>query len=514
MTAQLKENFEKLKGKVLEKKQVLAEILRKRGKKSLYEYAKEYISVNLNNPIKKRREEFIGAFKNEVELRLGKDVAEKAAMQLENHYYVSTVDHHGPVCHPFFINGNLLSAAPFFEHSDPSLTSVIVLPCANVSLNNSSFPRGLLFHSYAKGKITEHRIPILPAKDRLSPVYNYRSYTKEEIERFKKAVDEKVRNQEVHPEEAEKLNQLIDEIYMTPEALNAENYSVQSTITNFKLWKKFFGPHHEEAPDLIYIEQEWIVAKLLIDFHLHKDTIVNHFLFDDNYSPLINKYFEGIQGAFERQDKYGTYMFWAMPPNAKYRIQLWKQDKYLVSEDGTYKIELTPDAIKKGLESKELIPGMMLTYIVLSFYYGLKCLGGFSQVNYLTYMKDAYLRLQVDYQNYRSIEVCARAQTKELGGDMVIAFMEGPNNEMIPATGLDLILYGHKDTWPLLIEESKEIGVEEAINPLFPEFYTIVYPDTQRDPELLTVTASDITKLTNLDKKIKACVKIKVHDNF
>jgi hypothetical protein len=240
------------------------------------------------------------------------------------------------------------------------------------------------------------------------------------------------------------------------------------------------------------------------------DTTITHILFDNDYEPLIDQYFENIQGAYSRKENYGTYLFWALPKGSKYRMQLWKQGKYLVSEDGSYKIELTPDAIEKALETKELIPSMMLTFIVLSFYYGLKCLGGFSQVNYLTFMKNAYIKMQTERGNYRSIEVCARAQTKEIS-EYTIAFVGGPSGEVIPATGIDLILYGDEKTWPTLMEESKTIGLEEAINPLMPEFYSIIYPEVARDPELSKVTPTDITNLTKLDSKIKACCQIKNH---
>src|SRR5581483_7014348 len=179
----LKANFEQLVEKVLEKRPVLREIIQKRGKKNLYDYAKDYINVNLNPPIQQRQDEMIGTFQSEVERLLGNQVAQEAAQQLAAHYYVSTADHHGPVTHPFFVNSNLLTAAPFFEHSDSVLKNVIVLACGSVSLNNSSWPRGLLFNTYTKDKIQTQKLSFFPAKDRLCPVFNYRAYTKEDIER-------------------------------------------------------------------------------------------------------------------------------------------------------------------------------------------------------------------------------------------------------------------------------------------------------------------------------------------
>lgn len=511
MTSSLQDNFKKLKDKVLERRPVLKEILTKRGDKNLFDYAKEYISVNLNNPIRFRQEELINTFKEEVAKRLGDEIAEGAARQLENYYFVSTTDHHGPLLHPFFINGNLAAAAPYFEMADPLLKYVIVLPCANISLNNSSYPRGLIFNSCKNGKITFHRIPFFPANMRLCPVYNFRPYTKEDIDRARQLLRSEISNNNLPKEEADKVSVIIDEIYDQPDVYTCDNYSDQVTKTNFKIWKKFFGSSQDRSPDLIYIEQEALVARLLMKYHLHGDTTITHILFDNAYDPLIEQYFDDIQGAFSKKDKYGTYLFWALPKGAKYRIQLWKQGNKLISEDGSYEIELTPETLEKALAAKELIPSMMLTFIVLSFYYGLKCLGGFSQVNYLTFMKNAYIKMQTERGNYRSIEVCARAQTKEIGGDFSITFIKGPKGEMLPATGIDLILYGSENTWPTLMEESKTIGLDEAFNPIMPEFYSIIYPEVERDPELSKITSTDITKLTRFDQKIKACCEIRDH---
>jgi len=513
MSIRLEDQFKRLKEKVLEKRPILREIIVKRGAKSLYDYAKEYISVNLNPPIRQRQDELISTVEAEVMRLLGKKIAREAAVQLEHYYYVSTADHNGPLCHPFFINSNLLTAAPFFEHSDPLLNNVIVLSCGSVSLNNSSYPRGLLFNTYTKGRIQTQKLSFFPAKDRLCPVFNYRPFGVEDIERAKGSLYQMVSSQDVHREEASKIDSLLDEIYMRPDILACESFSDQTAKSNFYLWKKFFGAKNiDEAPNLIYLEQESLVSKLIVAFHLYSDTTISHIFFDNTYDPLILNYFEGIMGAFDRKDHYGTYLFWGLPKGAKYRIQLWKQGNELKSEDGSYRIQLNPGALKKALETKEIMPSMMLSHMVLSFYYGLKCLGGFSQVNYLTLMKNAYIKMQVDRGNYRSIEVCARSQTKEMGGDFTFSFLGGSKGELVPSTGLDLIMYGTDQTWSCLVEQSKQITLEEAIYPLMPEFYRIIYPETQRDPELISLSAENITSLLQLDKKMKACTYINTHE--
>jgi hypothetical protein len=57
--------------------------MQKRGNKNLYDYAKDYINVNLNPPIQQRQDEMIGILQEEVERLLGKDVSKSVAEQLE-----------------------------------------------------------------------------------------------------------------------------------------------------------------------------------------------------------------------------------------------------------------------------------------------------------------------------------------------------------------------------------------------------------------------------------------------
>ena len=501
--------FQRLKEAVLSKRPVLKEILEKHGYKNLFQYAQDYIAVNLPPAIKERQDEFLGTLKQEISRLLGDEVAESVAEQLRSYYFVSTADHHGPFTSPFFLSGNLLMSAPYKVLKDPKLQNVIALACANVSLNNSSFPRGLLFHSFANGKTQTHRLSFLPSNDHSSTVYNYRPYSEKDIKKIKSLLAEKVGAGLVKKTEQDQLNKLIDEIYGKPEVLAAKNYSDQVTITNFELWKRYFAKckHKHTPPNLIYLEQESLVVRLLIDHHLYRDTVVQRILFNPSYFEPIKKYFENIMGAFCREHNYGTYFFWYIPEKNDRRIQMWIEGNKLVVEGGGYELDLTPEAIQKALEEKKIMPSMLTIFLVLSFYYGLKCLGGFSQVNYLTEMKNAYIKMNADLGNYRSIEMCARAQTKELC-EFTTAFIQTPEGT-IPATGLDLILHGDENTWDFFVDESKQITLGEAFSPLYPEFYRIIYAEGQRDAELMEVTDKDITQLAGLEQKIRPCAILK-----
>ncbi len=488
---------------VLSKRPILRELMKKHGEKTLAEYASLYTDVNLNPPIQRRQDELISTIREEVAKRLGDAVGAGVARQLERYYFVSTSDHHGPIVDTSFSNANLLAAVSHAAHQDPALEYIIVLACSSISFRNISFPRGLVFHTVKEGVSDLEHLSFFPASARSCPVFNFRSYTTTEIEQVKKTIHKNKYRSEIE----DKLVALLDDVYLQPAALAAGTFSEQVTLTNAALWRKFFQPNSAPA-ELLSIEQESVVTALLLRYHLDQDTIIQHVLLDDAYEPILKQYFDGIMGGFSTTEHSGSYLFWALPPGQKYRVQLWKQGNQLVTDDGSYRVDLTVDALRGALERKEIFPTTLLDFFVLSFYYGLKCLGGFNQINYLTSMKDAYIKMNVDLMNYRSIEVCARAQTREMSDGYLIAYGQTPDNTVVPVNGIDLYLYGNAQTWPTIQSVAETVTINDALYPALPEFYRYVYTEEQRLPELSAITPEQVILQRGTLPLLKPCVTL------
>jgi hypothetical protein len=489
---------------VLSKRPILRELIQKHGQKTLAEYASLYIDVNLNPPIKQRQDELISTIRDDVSARMGEKIGQGVARQLEKYYFVSTSDHHGPVVDTSFSNANLLAGVSHAAHEDPDLEYIIVLACSSISFRNISFPRGLVFHAMNNGMADTERLSFFPASARSCPVFNFRGYTADEIQQVQKTITKKHYPQTTK----DKLNQLLESVYLQPDVLACKTFTDQVTLTNAAMWKQFFLPHAQPPAELLSIEQEAIVTQLLLRYHLDQDTTIWHVLFNEGYEPLLKQYFDGIMGAFSTTNHSGSYLFWALPPGSKYRQQLWKQGKRLVTDDGSYGVDLTPDAIRGALERKEIFPTTMLDFFVLSFYYGLKCLGGFNQINYLTFMKNAYIKMCVDRMNYRSIEVCARSQTKEMSDGYLVAYGQTPTGEVLPVNGVDMYLYGNDQTWATVQSTANTLTINDALYPAMPEFYRYVYTEVERDATLSAITPEQMVGALHSGHTIKPCVQL------
>lgn len=488
--------LERMRELIFSRKTILRDLIAKLGHKSLYEYVHGYQDVQIHPLMKQRQAEFLQVFEREIIPLVSPASVQIALEQLKKAFFVSTNDHHGPLNAFDFFNAHVVLAMRAIQSpQDTQAHSIIALTCGSVSLNNISFPRGLLFHAKSATGTRQHRLSFLPSNSHACPVYGFRPYTMREVEKVKTALSEKVRGGEVSHIISSQLEHVLT-AFSSPDILSLTSFSDQMTMANERLWKMVFHTQ-PAAPSLVYIEQEWLVARLLTDCHLHTKSLLHHFIFDEKYEQHIRANFDGVYGAFDSSDHTGTYLFWAVPEGAKLRVQMKKEGNELVAVDDSMRVALTPDAIAEALMKKRLIPGLLLTFVTLSFYYGLKCLGGYSQVNYLTFMKESFMRMMHALGEHDAAEACTEVSTKNWSG-FTFTFLGDTTGALEPAFFLDLLLYGNHDMWQSMQTYAHECTLEQSVQPLFHEMYRYSYRKEERDEDLLSLTPSEIASMARI----------------
>lgn len=437
--------LESMRKTVFAAKPVFASVLVEHGEQSLFEYFSclpAPVSV-----INERKIELLATFQKEISRILGKDVAIRATRDLEACWYVSTADHHGPLTHAFFGNSAIMHS---YVAKTAGRSSVVVLPCGGVSINNSSFPRGFLLHDVA---IREVRLHLVSRTKSGQPVYSRAPYGERECASLRAELECSTLSSEAKSIFLSKIFPIINCV----EALALPSYSEQMTYLNYHLWKLVPG---QEGTDLVYLEQESLVRALILNHHLGSDTPIALLLRDAAWQKSFEKHFEGIPGAFSGETKKGTFLFWGIENGL--RVALRRGDVRIGSLA----------AIGQGLSDRTLMPSMALTLIIISFYYGITCGGGFSQVNYLADMQKAYARvLQECSPEFDTQTLFPR--TNYFCSDFVLGVLEHEGKE-VAATPIDYILYGIGDTAVTLLERSKKLSLKEAVDGLMPELHSIV----------------------------------------
>lgn len=470
---------------------------------NFYDFSKRHIRENRNKIVKSRKQELIDTIEAHVRQRLGSNISQSVAKQLKTNDSVSTVQHSSPLSHPDSLNSILENSLPYFGSNNPAFKNVIVLACSGVSFNNTKFPRGHLFHSVKNNELYTNQITLFGHTSSARPVIFHAPYTYENIIEAKNSLQQLVREEKINGETRDKITSFLEDIYGSPHALSLDNYLDQLTVTNYWIFRSLFADYNKPVPSLVYLSQEKIVLELLTSYHLDKETVINKLLFESKSHSLIDRYYEGVTGAFSNEKKLGTYLFWALPKKSKYRLQLFRDGNVLRSDDNSYVLELTPQAVRKAIENNELIPSVMLTFWVLAMYYGLFLGGGYEQTFYLTQIKNKYSELLAELNLSDSDSTEGLVTTNLVIPRPLLTYLDGPNDMRIPATALDLLLYtDFGKEWYRLLESTKHVGLGLLIERTLPSIYREYVTDKTSADIFSKVTERDIEIFTGLNEKI------------
>lgn len=393
---------------LLQKLPYLKHLVDTYGDMSVFDYATTHYSWTRDDSalFLERKKEFLGIIGSYISWKFDQNMAATVSASLSKNYAVSTAEHHGPLWHPFFFQSALLRG---IVHPDEA---IINLCTSHVSLGNSSYPRGIVFHGDGINAPVEYlHLPFFPASKRMSPVFGLWNYTKESLlkcayPKIHTYLSDKIITEETY----EKIGDFLKNFALHETVLNATYYSEQITLLNNLWWQHLFP----DLPVFIPLDAEDIVREILI-IHIEKNTAIAQLVTDEKIQSMIEQYFDGISCCFERKNKQWTYLFWYLDEQNN-RHGLWRERDELVSTDGDFRVRLEASSLLSCLVAWNIIPSGLLVYTILSCYYGLKCFWGFSQGDYLPKIQRAYKNIM---QNIDWAQMYTNEQAAILNEDIV-----------------------------------------------------------------------------------------------
>ena len=440
---------------LLQKLPYLRHLMDTHGDMSLFDYGKAHYRWAQKNDalFLERKTEFLGILSEYVSWKLGDTLAHTVVESLRENYAVSTAEHHGPLGHPFFFQSAILRG---LVNPDEAIVNLCT---SHVSLGNSSYPRGIVFHGDGVHAPAEYlHIPFFPASKRMSPVFGLRSYTGESLRKCAYPKIHTYRDDGIITKETcNTIGDFLENIALDGTVLRAWSYSEQITLLNHRWWWEMFP----ESPEYVPLDAEDIVRGILIK-HIEKNTVMAQLVTDEKIQPIIEEYFDGISCCFERKNKKWTYLFWYLDSDNN-RHALWREGSELVSVDGSFRVKLNSSSLLLTLRSWVLIPSGLLVYTTLSCYYGLRCFWGFSQGDYLPQIQQAYRNIlkHIDWAL-----LYAGGEVAILNEDMV--FLHENSGQI--SSALDLSIHGTQNreemlslTQKVIIKKSIEHMREEIL---------------------------------------------------
>jgi len=474
------------------------------GELSYFDYVKKKNRVNLHKDFSERKNEVVDVITSETSRLLGSTVASEVKNQLKKNDSLSTAEHTAPLGTAQTLNAGLSQALSMFNNTDPRFFNVIVLSCTNTSFDNVlSFSRGFQVHTFTDEGIKDSNISFFSRSRDPQTVMYSTPYTANEIKEMRSKLENIRREANLSDEHKQILDKLVTSIFSNPHVMTGADYCDQLTIINYYLWKKLFPAFKDsQIPNYIMLSQEKILLNLLLKYHLKQVTSIHKFIFDSTYLDLIEKYFNGVTGSISTDKSSGTFLFWGYSKDDGMRFQLQRDGNSLVNKSKNYKLNLTPNDVERAILNKEIIPSLLLTFTVLSFYYGLILGGGPSQTSYLPEMKKKYIEMMKEVGDEKS----ATDANASITDDFILyrphlAFLEH-KGERVSATALDMYLYQDPANIKKVIEATKSIPLNNFISIMLPTLYKQFCPEDKKKEELVNISRQDVETFLGVDQKV------------
>jgi hypothetical protein len=454
-----------LKANIFDRKATLGSIYTRFQDVSIYDYVNQWPKAALQTS---------NIFSRHLEL-LAREIYGEDARQLMSEYnknsLVSTIDHHGILNHPFFLNSNLI----YSLKKDTSC--LICLTTTSISLNNSSWP-GCLVVGNEEGSALQ-RLPLFLDKDKNKAVLALRAFNKQDVGRLINRIEHEV---SLPVEIREGIKQLVAEEFGT-KIFEAKNFSVQASHISTQLWNKFFP----QAPKIFYIPLEKLVCNVVIELLETKNELFTTLLCRPEGWEALHKNFLGTPGAFTSAAK-GSFLFWGVNSKGE-RVHMSFEKNKLVGEGA--EVALSAQEIIYSLKEGTLYPTTMVCFLVL-LYYSVTCLGGFNQVNLLTATKEKFASLLANF-GQKDLSVRISSVPTENFAEMDLAFLVR-NGNIVKATGVDVYLQKSPNIYNSFVELSKRLTVGQSLEAALPGIYKVITPQTLQNKKLLALTASEIAE--------------------
>lgn len=390
---------------------------------------------------------------------LGEEVADRTAADFLRHPVALTTNHHGVDFFAQSVQGSLLFGLA--KRQVEGVTTIPVFSCANIPLNNLTYPRGALLYGADSSNdgAWPLKLPFFASKLRRQLVARVKGLGVETL----KSVQKRIKGEaQINSSLKAALNLLIDEDYLAEDVQKQQSYSAQSVILNQRIWSRLFCPF-VKMPDLITIELEKLSEGLLLK-DLESSSSLASLLFNDQMIGQLYQRLDKVPGCWDqkllekrwdnRRDTAqiqasgcGTFCFWGVDRRlCRIPLMLTEYEGKMVlcgcDDTGTeYRYSLEAGALSEAISEGSLLPSIFSCYLVIALARGVTCLGGYYQAEYLPMMQEGVSDLLMqakEYQNASAVMDCIT--DGYLSGMQTIMLEQG--QKLLPAGPLEMLASG------------------------------------------------------------------------
>ncbi|MBD3308926.1 hypothetical protein GF339_21110, partial [candidate division KSB3 bacterium] len=228
---------------------------------------------------------------------LGSPIASRAVEDLARHPVVLT-NHHGVDYFSQSVQGSLLFALPRLCGSLRA-TTVPVFSCGIVPLRSLTYPRGLLIYQGNDHTIERlpRRLPLFSKQFRTKMVSAVPAFDTRMVNKAEKRSHRMMKTGQIASRLAPTFQTIFQEDYRAEPVTTLPSYSDQSVVVNARMWRRLFA-ELSNVPELVYLEQENIVAALLEADVANPRSLAWGVLFDPKLRESILEALDGLPGCW------------------------------------------------------------------------------------------------------------------------------------------------------------------------------------------------------------------------
>lgn len=394
------------------------------------------------------------------------------SFNFENGIVSNVVDHHNILNHPLLVSGLIISN--LHKLLTGNTGAELVLTCGGVPFSNNFHKRGFTFN-----KVT---FPFVTGKD-TDRILHFFPYKKLE---FLPLAEKRKMLDDFTPPEIDFLREY--EKNLTADDVKAGNFLDQITLLNRKLFPKMFAPEmRDKIPQIVFFECEYLANELLKDLIRHGDGFMYKTLFHGPTRDLVIKTFEGIWGAWNKEQNLGSHFFWLADGKGG-EIALELKDGYLVPKKAGFDpIKLDAQTLLSHLDRGTLRPSIFMFYGVLLFYCGIKPLTGLGSMNYLSDMQEAWIKVLSQIEPEEA-DLVSKMDMKGLIVSPNVLYARDENGKIMEQYFADLVFKGGltKD----YLQHLADMRFNDLLNTSMISNYEIKVPAEEKRP--LSVTIDDL----------------------
>lgn len=393
------------------------------------------------------------------QLYIGKKIARQVCDDLQSCFMALSAHHYGLDTYSQSIQSSLFFSKRNIKNSQAK--TILVLACGNVTLQSLTYPGGLII--YRIGEVLPERWPqrfgLLPHRLKSKCVYNAPSLTKEMCINAQAKSERMSRKRLFTNNISINIDRIIKDVFLSNITQEQKYFSQQATIFNYHLWKKIYP-----ECSLVYLQLEEFASKLIIRDLKDPKSLFFKILFESNHA-------QQMISSLGKQNLISTHFFWGLTDKGKkFKLSL-ENDKLIGSDHKGNKSSLifSSKNIIQSLQNNEIMPSVFTCFLIISFIYGLNCVGGYYQSSYLPKMHSITKNILGDKFNLPDVAT-----------DLYLSGMQALTENDLPMGLIEIIDRGGisndllEKTMNITVAKAHRNSIFDTVLDFFPERYPLV----------------------------------------